>query len=154
MYLHEQALDELNELLKVAAKEYKINGRKYLYDQIKAIRKCIDSLDVPIVYLENELHENIDLFIDRTRKTTIYEIEGHIKRVGELEVKKKTAVIEGDYDKAARLRDEYNKIPNLILNLVVQLNSFKSGFNVFKGKMVMVTHDDEDMAQVIQMLNL
>lgn len=60
---------------------------------------------------------------------------------------------EGEFEKAARLRDEYNKIPNLIIDLVVELNGFKSGFNYFKGKLLIVNHNDASKAQIISMLN-
>ena len=145
---------ELNELLDQAAMEYQLNGRKRLYDKVKALREYIAKLNVPIVYLESELQEDIDLFIENDDKNSKKQIASFIKKVGEIEDAKKNVISEGDYEKAARSRNEYNKIPNLIIDLVVELNSFKSGFNYFKGKLVIVSHNDASKAHILQMMNI
>jgi len=153
MNLPNQTPNELNKLLDDAAMEYKQNGRKHLYDKIKAIRECIKNLNLPVVFLENELQENIEVFLDKESNTTLVKIEDLIRKVAEIELKKTVTVIEGNYGKAARLREEYNKIPNLILDLVVQHNAFSTGFNVFKGKLLIVSHNDAAKAQIIEMLH-
>lgn len=154
MNLLKKVPKELNELLDQAANEYRINGRKYLYDKVKALRVYVAELNTPVVYLENELLENIGLFVDDNDKLTKAHIFSLIKRVDKIDAAKKNVISEGDFEKAARLRDEYNKIPNLIIDLIVELNGFKNGFNYFKGKLVVVTHKDASKAQIIQMLNI
>jgi hypothetical protein len=154
MNLPRKVPNELNELLDQAANEYRINGRIYLYDKVKALRKYVSKLNAQVVYLENELLQNIDIFIEDDDKITKGQIFNLLKRVSEIDEAKKTVIAEGDYEKAARLRDEYNKIPNLIIDLVAELNGFKSGFNYFKGKLVVVTHKDASKGQIIQMLNI
>jgi len=153
MILPNQIPDELNKLLDDAAREYEQNGRKYLYDKIKALQEFLKRVDIPIEFLENALQENIDFFLEREPNATSQKIKDLLKELAEIEVKKKQVIAEGNYEEAARLRDIDKKIPNLILDLVVEHKGLKSGFNLFKGKFIIVSHNHTSKCKVIEMLN-
>jgi hypothetical protein len=142
-------VNKLNELLVKAATNHKVKNQKIYYLETRHLEKELAKTELPIVTLEQELANDPSRFISENDVDLKAKFRGLIKSAEQVEDEKKNAVEQGDYEKAARLRDIQKHAEKEILNEIVQPHGFKQGFNWSNGKLIVIVEGELHKSQVL-----